>query len=86
MCDEDINVHDNTQVLWAISTRAKPAEDMLVVPVPTAALDPTVPEGQVGSALGIDATRPVGQPFPDVPVHPGIDLVPDLRAMVNEGA
>lgn len=86
VCDEDINVHDNTQVLWAISTRAKPAEDMLVVPVPTAALDPTVPEGEVGSALGIDATRPVGQPFPDVPVHPGLDLVPDLRAMVNEGA
>ncbi len=86
VCDEDIDVHDHTQVLWAISTRASPAKDMMVVPVPTAALDPTLPEGEVGSALGIDATRPVDEPFPDVPEHPGLDRVPDLRAMVNEGA
>ncbi|MDP6618078.1 MAG: UbiD family decarboxylase, partial [Nitrospinota bacterium] len=87
VCDEDIDVFDDSQVLWAIATRARPAEDIVILPkFPTANLDPSVPEGELGSALGIDATRPYGEPFPEVPFHPGLDCVPDLLEMMRRGA
>ena len=87
VCDEDIDVYDHTKVLWAIATRARPGKDLVILPqLPTAALDPTVPKGEIGSALGIDATRPLGAPFPEVPAHPGLERVPDLLAMMREGS
>ena len=87
VCDEDIDVFDDSQVLWAIATRARPAEDIVILPkFPTANLDPSVPEGELGSALGIDATRPFGEPFPEVPFHPGLDRVPDLIEMMRRVA
>ena len=87
VCDEDIDVFDDSQVLWAIATRARPAEDIVILPkFPTANLDPSVPEGELGSALGIDATRPFGEPFPEVPFHPGLDRVPDLLETMRREA
>ncbi|MBI2880326.1 MAG: UbiD family decarboxylase [Candidatus Tectomicrobia bacterium] len=87
VCDDDIDVFDHVQVIWAMATRARPAEDFIILPkVPTAALDPSVPEGQLGSAVGIDATRPFGEPFPDVPSVPGMERVPDLLALMGGGA
>jgi UbiD family decarboxylase len=86
VCDDDINVFDHTQVLWAIATRARPAEDVVIIPkYPTANLDPSKPDGQLGSVLGIDATRPFGEPFAEVPFHPGLDRVPDLLEMMRQG-
>jgi UbiD family decarboxylase len=86
VCDEDIDVFSHEQVLWAIATRARPAEDIVILPnYNTPALDPTVPSGELGAAMGIDATRPFGSPFPDVPTHPGLERVPDLLAMMHEG-
>ena len=43
------------------------------------------PPGSLGEAMGIDATRPFGKPFPEVPVHPGLEKVPDLLALAREG-
>jgi 4-hydroxy-3-polyprenylbenzoate decarboxylase/2,5-furandicarboxylate decarboxylase 1 len=84
VCDEDIDVFDHVRVLWALSTRFSPAKDLLVVhDVPTAGLDPSVPEGQLGSAVGFDATKPPGEPFPQAPVYPGLERVPDLLAMAH---
>ena len=84
--DDDIDIFQDEKVLWAIATRAQPREDIVVIPkYPSPALDPTVPEGTLGSAMGIDATRPFGEPFPDVPVHPGLEKIPDLIEMVREG-
>ena len=85
VCDEDIDVFDHSQILWAIATRARPAEDVIIIPnYPTANLDPSKPDGQLGSAMGIDATRPFGEPFPEVPFHPGLDRVPDLLEMMRQ--
>lgn len=85
--DDDIDVFKDEQVLWAIATRARPKEDIVVVPkYPSPALDPTVSEGTLGSAMGIDATRPFEEPFPDVPSHPGLENVPDLIKMMREGS
>jgi hypothetical protein len=35
--------------------------------------------------MGIDATRPFGKPFAEVPAFRGMDRVPDLLAMMRAG-
>lgn len=56
--DEDIDVRDWAQVIWAVSTRVDPARDsMLVENTPIDYLDFATPVPGVGSKLGLDATR-----------------------------
>ena len=55
--DSDVNVHDMDDVLWALTTRADPARDTMIVGnTPTDTLDPASPLLNFGSKLGIDAT------------------------------
>jgi len=55
--DSEINVHDTNDVLWALTTRADPARDTVIVEnTPTDSLDPASPLLNLGSKLGIDAT------------------------------
>ena len=76
--EPDIDVHNPTEVEWAMSFRVRPAHDIFVMDhVPATHLDPSVNEKvgplntHMASAIGIDATRPVGQPFADVADVPG---------------
>ena len=47
--DEDINVHDMNDVLWAITTRADAARDTIIINnTPTDTLDPASPLSQFG--------------------------------------
>jgi 4-hydroxy-3-polyprenylbenzoate decarboxylase len=56
--DEDINVHDFNDVIWAITTRADAARDTIIINnTPTDTLDPASPLVNLGSKLGIDATQ-----------------------------
>ena len=56
--DEDIDVRDWGQVVWALSTRVDPARDsMLVENTPIDYLDFATPVSGLGSKLGVDATR-----------------------------
>ncbi len=56
--DEDIDVRDWAQVIWALSTRVDPARDtMLVENTPIDYLDFASPQPGIGSKLGIDATH-----------------------------
>lgn len=56
--DEDINVHDLNDVIWAITTRADAARDTIIINnTPTDSLDPASPILNLGSKLGIDATQ-----------------------------
>ncbi len=69
--DEDINVHDLSQVLWAISTRVDPARDILLLEhTPLDELDHAAPALALGSRMGIDATKKlreeVGRSTPEV--------------------
>jgi 4-hydroxy-3-polyprenylbenzoate decarboxylase len=55
--DEDIDVHDWADVIWAISTRVDPARDTLIIErTPIDYLDFSSPTDSLGSKLGIDAT------------------------------
>ncbi len=56
--DDDIDVRDWSQVVWAIATRVDPARDsMLVENTPIDYLDFSSPIPNLGSKLGLDATH-----------------------------
>ena len=56
--DEDVSVHDINDVIWAVTTRSDPKRDtMLIENVPTDSLDPASPLLNLGSKMGIDATK-----------------------------
>ena len=56
--DHDVNVHDMNEVIWAITTRADPSRDTIIIDnTPTDTLDPASPRVNLGSKLGIDATQ-----------------------------
>lgn len=56
--DSDVNVHDMDDVIWAVTTRADPARDTVIIEnAPTDTLDPASPLVNLGSKMGIDATQ-----------------------------
>jgi 4-hydroxy-3-polyprenylbenzoate decarboxylase len=56
--DDDVNVHDINDVIWAITTRSDAARDVMIIDkTPTDTLDPASPLLNLGSKLGIDATQ-----------------------------
>lgn len=64
--DDDIDVFDESDVMWAVATRMQPDRDLVVIGGSLGALlDPSADERGVTAKLGIDATRPFGEPFAD---------------------
>jgi len=63
--DEDVDIHDMNDVMWAVATRVRAEKDIFMVPGAKASiLDPTSdPETFTVTKMGIDATRPVGRDF-----------------------
>jgi len=58
VCDDDVDVRDWKEVVWAITTRVDPARDTLVAEsTPIDYLDFASPTAGLGSKLGIDATN-----------------------------
>lgn len=56
--DEDVDVHNVNDVIWAVTTRADPKRDMILIDnSPTDTLDPASPLLNLGSKMGIDATK-----------------------------
>ncbi|MBI2875133.1 MAG: UbiD family decarboxylase [Firmicutes bacterium] len=83
LCDEDVDIYDETQVIWAVTTRCRPDEDVIIIKDNClAGLDPSSDKG-ISSTMGIDATRPFGKPFAEIALVPGVEKVPDLKAMVK---
>ncbi len=69
--DDDIDIHNDDEVLWAISTRVQADKDIFTIPeARSSVLDPSSyginslfsGEGMV-TKMGIDATKPVGLKF-----------------------
>jgi len=57
--DEDVDIFDDHEVLWAIGTRSDWAKDLIVVPnLFTTSLDPTSTGNALGTRAGIDCTKP----------------------------
>ncbi|MBI2312802.1 MAG: 4-hydroxy-3-polyprenylbenzoate decarboxylase [Betaproteobacteria bacterium] len=56
--DEDVNIRDWKEVIWAMTTRVDPARDTLIVEnTPIDYLDFASPVAGLGSKMGIDATN-----------------------------
>jgi 2,5-furandicarboxylate decarboxylase 1 len=62
--DSDIDPYNMQEVEWAIATRFKGDEDLLVIPnTRVSSLDPTADQQQeLGCKVGFDATRPFSKP------------------------
>jgi 2,5-furandicarboxylate decarboxylase 1 len=59
--DEDVNIYDDEDVLWAVSTRSQWEKDLGVIPgIMGSSLDPSA-NGLITTKGGIDATKPIGQ-------------------------
>lgn len=55
--DHNIDINNMDQVIWAITTKADPKRDILIIEnAPTDTLDPASPLINIGSKMGIDAT------------------------------
>lgn len=89
--DEEVNVHDTSEVLFRLCANTDPARDMVLTRGPADVLDHATPEFAIGSKMGIDATRKLaGEGFKrewpplirmDDSVIKRIDsLFPDLRS------
>jgi UbiD family decarboxylase len=62
--DEDIDVYDESDVLWALATRVQADRDLVVLSGSLGAmLDPSASKDGLTAKLGIDATKPFGEPF-----------------------
>jgi 2,5-furandicarboxylate decarboxylase 1 len=64
--DEDIDVFDDREVLWAIATRVQADRDLETLRgVKGSRLDPSAPDPDYASKMIIDATRPLSAAFPE---------------------
>jgi 2,5-furandicarboxylate decarboxylase 1 len=60
--DEDVDIHDPTEVEWAVATRFQADRDLVIVPESQGSkLDPSTRNG-VGAKMGLDATKPLSAP------------------------
>lgn len=58
--DEDVDIHDPTEVEWAVATRFQADRDLIVIAhAQGSRLDPSTRDG-VGAKMGLDATVPIG--------------------------
>lgn len=81
--DPDIDVHSSAEVEWAMAFRVLPHRDVIIAnDVPSGPADPATitltPDGErisaalaLSSAIGVDATLPVGEAFSEVAEVPG---------------
>ena len=76
--EPDIDVHNSAEVEWAMAFRVQPQRDVMIIDhLPAGPSDPSIDDPKrervmrTASAIGIDATRPFGQPFSEVADVPG---------------
>jgi len=82
--DEDINVHDINDVIWAITTRTDAARDIIIINnTPTDTLDPASPLVNLGSKLGIDATQKTREEGYEREIQQQVKVDTDTKNLVD---
>ena len=62
LVDDDVDIHDPTEVEWAVATRFQADRDLVVISESQGSkLDPSTRQG-VGAKMGLDATKPLSAP------------------------
>ncbi len=65
--DDDIDIHDDRDVDWAVATRFQADRDLVVIKgARGSSIDPSAEDG-ITAKMGIDATKPLGRPEFDRP-------------------
>jgi 2,5-furandicarboxylate decarboxylase 1 len=86
--DDDVNIHNPTEVEWAVATRFQADRDLVIVPESQGSkLDPSNRDG-VGAKMGLDATKPlaaVEMAFKRIRV-PGEEAVDVNEVLTRSGA
>ncbi len=80
--DDDVDIFNEAEVLWAVATRTKfPDDAIIITDVIGEGLDPMGTDTGLVTKVGIDATRK--RDFPKEISTPGVDEV-DLDAIFGE--
>jgi 2,5-furandicarboxylate decarboxylase 1 len=67
--DDDVDIFDEREVLWAFATRAHFDKDLILLDgVPSTTMNPITRSDGVGTKMGVDCTLPPS-PDPDIPSH-----------------
>jgi 4-hydroxy-3-polyprenylbenzoate decarboxylase len=84
VCDEDVNIHDYSEVTWKVMNHVDPQRDVVITDGPLDILDHSCPQIGFGGKMGIDATRKgpgegFGRSWPDE-----ITMAPHIRKQVED--
>jgi len=81
--DDDVNVHDYTEVVWRVTANMDPARDIEIVRGPMDDLDHATIYPRYGGKLGLDATRKwPGEGF-ERPWPPDIVMSEEIKRLVD---
>jgi UbiD family decarboxylase len=63
--DDDIDVYNPTEILWALATRVQPHRQITIIPeiMRASLVDPSLESAGKTSVMIVDATRPLDRPF-----------------------
>jgi UbiD family decarboxylase len=66
--DEDIDVYNPTEILWAVATRVQPHRQVSIINeiMRGSLIDPSMVDARKTSVMIVDATRPLDRPFSPV--------------------
>ena len=82
--DDDVNVHDINDVIWAITTRVDAARDITIIDrTPTDTLDPASPLVNLGSKLGIDATQKTPEEGFEREIQEKVEVDDETKSLVD---
>jgi len=81
--DEEVNVHDLSEVSWRVTANVDARRDLVIVDGPVDVLDHASSQPAYGGKLGIDATRKLSEEGYPREWPPDIVMSPETRALVD---
>lgn len=82
--DDDVDVHNTSQVLFHLCANTDPQRDMILTRGPADVLDHATTTMGAGSKLGLDATKKISGEGFNRPWPPIISMTPAIKSRVNE--
>ncbi|MGI8834165.1 MAG: UbiD family decarboxylase domain-containing protein, partial [Nitrososphaeraceae archaeon] len=82
--DNDVDIQDMNEVIWAVTARTDPSRDIMIVDnAPTDTLDPASPLVNLGSKIGIDSTTKWKEEGYNREIQQLAQVDDDTKAFVN---